>query len=128
MKKRITALCVYALYWLLFFIAARLFFILTQHQEASLYSPGILAATFLNGIKLDISATAYIFIFPLLLVIPGLILNGDWFRHFMKCLNQSPLRIRPGITSSKGKMNIYAVADMSSFIPLRNVAARIPGL
>ncbi len=84
MKKRITALCVYALYWLLFFIAARLFFILTQHQEASLYSPGILAATFLNGIKLDISATAYIFIFPLLLVIPGLILNGDWFRHFMK--------------------------------------------
>lgn len=84
MKKRLTALCAYALFWLLFFIVARLFFIFTQHKEAFIYSPGILAATFTNGIKLDLSATGYIFIIPVMLIIPGVLLNGEWFRKFMK--------------------------------------------
>lgn len=84
MKKRLTALFFYALFWLLFFIAARMVFIITHIQEVSQFSPGEIAATFLHGLKLDISAIGYIFLLPVLLIIPGVYFNGSWFRVFMK--------------------------------------------
>ncbi len=84
MKKRLTAIIFYALFWLLFFFVARLFFILTHFQEASHFSSGALAATFTHGIRLDISATGYIFIVPLLIIIPGVFFNGNWYSKFMK--------------------------------------------
>jgi phosphoglycerol transferase MdoB-like AlkP superfamily enzyme len=84
MKKRLLSLLAYILFWLVFFIFARLFFIATHFREAFQFSAGTLAATFLHGIKLDISSTSYILIFPMLLMIPGLYFNGDWFRRFLK--------------------------------------------
>ncbi len=84
MKKRLIAILAYSLFWLALFIFARLFFIATHYKEAFQFGAGTLAATFLHGIKLDISATSYILILPLLLMIPGIYFSGSWFRIFLK--------------------------------------------
>jgi phosphoglycerol transferase MdoB-like AlkP superfamily enzyme len=84
MKKRLIAILSYMLFWLAFFIFARLFFIATHYSEAFQFNLGYLAATFLHGIKLDISVTSYILIVPMLLMIPGIYFNGIWFRRFLK--------------------------------------------
>ncbi|MGD0341041.1 MAG: hypothetical protein ABSA76_04970, partial [Bacteroidales bacterium] len=84
MKKRVTALLAYALFWLIFFMIARLIFILTHYQETSQFGMGLMAGTFLHGLKLDISATGYIFLIPVLFMIPGVYFNGSWYRVFMK--------------------------------------------
>jgi len=84
MKRRMKAILAYTLFWLLFFIFARLFFIATHFREAFQFSAGTLAATFLHGIKLDISAATYILILPMLLLLPGIYFAGKWFRVFMK--------------------------------------------
>ena len=84
MKKRITALVSYALFWLIFFVFARLFFILTHFGEASQFGTGTILATFIHGIKLDISAISYIMSIPMLVLIPGVYFAGNWYRHFVK--------------------------------------------
>jgi phosphoglycerol transferase MdoB-like AlkP superfamily enzyme len=84
MKNRLIALSCYAVFWLLFFIVARLFFLLTQFREAFHYAPEMLAETFIHGIKLDISATGYLFLLPVLALIPGLYFNGGWYRQFIQ--------------------------------------------
>ncbi len=66
MKKRLIALSAFTLFWLAFFFFARLFFILTHYREAFQFGPGILGSTFLHGIRLDISATAYVMAIPLM--------------------------------------------------------------
>jgi phosphoglycerol transferase MdoB-like AlkP superfamily enzyme len=84
MKKRLIALVLFALFWLLFFITARIVFLFTHFSEASQFSIGTIAATFLHGLKLDISATGYIFLIPVLFMIPGVYFNGSWYRVFMR--------------------------------------------
>ncbi len=84
MKKRLIALGAYALFWLAFFFFARLFFILTHYREAFHFSAGTLASTFSHGIRLDISATAYILVIPLLASIAGVWIKGSWLRHFLR--------------------------------------------
>ena len=84
MKRRLTALFLYAIFWLLFFFTARAYFILTHFHEAFEFGAGTLLATFTHGIRLDISATAYIFIFPVLLLIPGVWFSGEWYRYFIR--------------------------------------------
>ncbi|MFH0841323.1 MAG: LTA synthase family protein [Bacteroidota bacterium] len=84
MKKRLIAILAYSLFWLAFFIFARLFFIATHYSEAIQFGAGTLAGTFLHGIKLDISATSYILILPLLLIIPGVYFSGNWYKSFLK--------------------------------------------
>lgn len=84
MKKRLLAILFYIIFWLIFFIAARLFFILTHLREASDFSVGMLFLTFWHGLQLDLSAIGYILVIPLLLLIPGLYFNGDWYRKFMR--------------------------------------------
>jgi phosphoglycerol transferase MdoB-like AlkP superfamily enzyme len=84
MKRRFTAFLVLAIFWLVFFYFARLFFLLVHHKEAAGLGLNVLAGTFSHGIKLDISAIAYIFILPFLGTIPAIWIRGDWFRHFMK--------------------------------------------
>jgi phosphoglycerol transferase MdoB-like AlkP superfamily enzyme len=84
MKKRFIAVFFYALFWILFFFAARLFFICSHFQEASQFTAGAIAATFWHGLNLDISATGYILLIPLLLMIPGVYFNGNWYRTFIK--------------------------------------------
>ncbi|MBK9390041.1 MAG: hypothetical protein IPN68_07570 [Bacteroidetes bacterium] len=80
MKKRLLALGVYSLFWLTFFIIARLFFILIQNESSFSNSAGDLLATFTNGSKLDISTTGYFLAVPMLLILPGIWFSGRWYR------------------------------------------------
>jgi len=84
MKKRIFSICCYALFWLAFFFMARSFFLLVQYR--STFQNGFLelSGTFLSGIRLDISTTGYYMIIPLLLIIPGIFFNGNWYRNFLR--------------------------------------------
>ena len=84
MKKRITAILFYGLFWLSFFILARLIFILTQFREAIEFNIVSLLLTFRHGMLLDFSALGYVIVIPLLLMIPGIYFSGDWYRKFMK--------------------------------------------
>lgn len=84
LKKRITGFAVYTLFWLLLFILARIYFLVKQHDEASMYSIKILISTFIHGFSLDLSMTCYLLLIPLLASIPGLYFNGSWFRTFLK--------------------------------------------
>lgn len=84
MKKRVTAILGYAIFWLIFFYFARLFFIATHFREAAQFSFGSIASSFLHGLQLDISATGYIFLIPALLMIPGVLLTGKWFKVFVR--------------------------------------------
>ncbi len=84
MKKRFIAILFYALFWLVFFFSARFFFIVTQYQEVSGFPFSALAGSFWHGLKLDLSVTGYIFLIPMLLMIPGVLFTGGWYRIFMK--------------------------------------------
>ena len=84
MKRRLAALVYYIFFWLLFFFTARLFFILMQYNSSSHNSVGELLSTFRYGIKLDISTIGYYLIIPLLVMIPGVYFNGNWYRIFIR--------------------------------------------
>jgi phosphoglycerol transferase MdoB-like AlkP superfamily enzyme len=84
MKNRLVALLWYSVFWLAFFIFARLFFILTQYQSSFNESLSGLIGTFTHGIKLDISTTGYYLLLPFLLAVPSLYFNGNWYGRFIK--------------------------------------------
>ena len=84
MTKRLKAFGYFALFWMAFFILSRLFFILYQFNNSAQYSLGELLATFWHGSKLDISTTGYYLLLPVLVVIPGFYLRGEWYRYFMR--------------------------------------------
>jgi phosphoglycerol transferase MdoB-like AlkP superfamily enzyme len=84
MKRRVRALLACTIFWLIFFYFARLFFLIVHHKEAVRFGFDILAGTFTHGIRLDISATAYILIIPLLALLPSVWIKGDWYRHFIR--------------------------------------------
>ena len=84
MKKRVIALCYYAIFWMLFFIIARLFFISLQYHTAFKSSFGELVATFWHGGKLDISTTGYYLLIPALFILPGIFINGNWYKYFIR--------------------------------------------
>jgi phosphoglycerol transferase MdoB-like AlkP superfamily enzyme len=84
MKRRLNALCYYAIFWLLFFLIARLFFISVQYRDAFQNSFGELLATFWHGAKLDISTIGYYLLVPVLATIPGVWFTGNWYKFFIK--------------------------------------------
>jgi phosphoglycerol transferase MdoB-like AlkP superfamily enzyme len=84
MKKRVIAIGFYTLFWLSFFFIARLFFILMQFNNSSQSSIFELTGTFVHGIKLDISTTGYYLLVPLLVLVPGVYFNGNWYRKFLR--------------------------------------------
>ena len=84
MKKRLIALSYYTIFWLVFFIIARLFFISLQYHLVSGYTPGELLATFWYGSKLDISTIGYYLLVPVLLAIPGIYFYRNWYKYFMR--------------------------------------------
>lgn len=107
MRKRLAALAVYSLFWILFFYFARLFFLIVHHKEASEFSFAILSGTFTHGIRLDISATAYILILPLLATIPAVWIKGDWYRHFIRIYSWIILFISSVIIAGDAKLYSY---------------------
>ncbi|MEI6048450.1 MAG: sulfatase-like hydrolase/transferase [Bacteroidota bacterium] len=84
MQKRLIALAYYALFWLIFFFTARLFFILSQYHDAFQNSIGELIATFWHGSALDVSTIGYYLLIPVLFAIPGIWFNGNRYKFFIK--------------------------------------------
>jgi phosphoglycerol transferase MdoB-like AlkP superfamily enzyme len=84
MKKRLSSLLYYAIYWLVFFFVARLFFISVQYHNAFQNSFGELLATYWHGVKLDFSTIGYYLLVPVLFAMPGVWFNGNWYRLFIK--------------------------------------------
>lgn len=84
MKRKLGALLAYSVFWLLFFCFARLLFLIFHNKEAAGLGFGVLTGTFTHGIKLDISAVAYITAIPMMILIGAIWLRGEWFRHFVK--------------------------------------------
>jgi len=107
MKRRLTALLAYSVFWLIFFYFARLFFLVIHSKEASGLSLEILAGTFTHGIKLDISATAYILVIPLLASTLSVWIKGDWFRHFTRCYTWILLLISSVIIAGDARLYSY---------------------
>jgi phosphoglycerol transferase MdoB-like AlkP superfamily enzyme len=92
---------------MLFFIIARLFFILVQHKVAFQNSFGELFATFWNGSKLDISTTGYYLLIPVLLTIPGVFTTGNWYRYFIRWYTYSLIIFSSIIVVSDAKLYTY---------------------
>jgi phosphoglycerol transferase MdoB-like AlkP superfamily enzyme len=84
MRKRLTALEVYSLFWLAFFVFARIWFIVSQNELSSSCRLSGLLLTFINGVKLDISTTGYFLAIPALLILPGIWLTGNWYAAVIK--------------------------------------------
>ncbi len=84
MKYKLKSLILYIVFWLVFFFIARLLFLLGHIGSSSELGMKALAGTFTHGIKLDISAAAYILVIPMLVLLPSIWIKGEWFRHFMK--------------------------------------------
>lgn len=84
MKKKLISLLFYSLFWLMLFYFARLYFILVHHREASEFGFRLMAGTFTHGIRLDISATAYVLAIPFLATLASIWVRGEWYRHFMR--------------------------------------------
>jgi phosphoglycerol transferase MdoB-like AlkP superfamily enzyme len=84
MKKRVIALGFYAIFWLVFFFFARLFFLLMQFHITSHEKLVGIAGTFWHGSQLDISTTGYYLLLPVLISIPSLFFRGEWFRLLLR--------------------------------------------
>ncbi len=84
MRKRIAALGSYSLFWLVFFIIARLFFILMQFSDSFQNKMTELSGTFWHGLQLDISTTGYYLLLPVLFAIVGVWFVGNWYKYFMR--------------------------------------------
>jgi len=84
MRKRFIALAYYSIFWLGFFVIARLIFIAFQHEIAFSYKAGELLSAFWHGSQLDISTTGYYLLIPFLAAIPGIYFNGNWYRIFIR--------------------------------------------
>ena len=101
MKEKLKALLLYAFFWLVFFFAARLIFLLGNFSNSSELGLRVLSGTFGHGILLDISATAYILSIPMLVLLPSIWIRGEWFRYFMKAYTWIILLICAPIVTGK---------------------------
>lgn len=84
MKRRLIAIFGYILFWIIFFFVARLLFIFAQFHSSSQNTIWGLFGTFWHGVKLDLSTTGYYLLIPLLLIIPGVFFNGNWYRTLLR--------------------------------------------
>lgn len=84
MTKFLKALIAYVVFWFIFFIFARSYFLITHYREALHTGLNNIAGTFTHGLKLDISTTAYILIIPLLASLFFIWIKGRWYSKFIK--------------------------------------------
>jgi phosphoglycerol transferase MdoB-like AlkP superfamily enzyme len=105
MKRRLTALGYYSLFWLIYFIFARILFLVTQFQTSSKESLDGILLTFWYGSRLDISTIGYYLLLPCLAAIPTVYFNGEWYRVFMRWYTRLLILFSTGIIISD--INLY---------------------
>ncbi len=69
MKRRFKFILSYAAFWLVYFIFSRTAFLLFYYKETSQLKAITMLGTFWRGISLDLSATGYLLMFPVLIMI-----------------------------------------------------------
>jgi phosphoglycerol transferase MdoB-like AlkP superfamily enzyme len=83
MAKRIAFFLYYGLFWLLFFLCLRLYFILNNLS----YTEGVsflqVLRTFSHGIIMDFSTTGYLLLLPGLVLLISFFVNNRWINVFM---------------------------------------------
>jgi phosphoglycerol transferase MdoB-like AlkP superfamily enzyme len=79
MKQRLKYLMAYVIFWLAFFIACKLIFLFYHNSHSFQLSFAEWAGIFIHGLKLDFSATGYILIFPVVILIIFSIFNSKVF-------------------------------------------------
>jgi phosphoglycerol transferase MdoB-like AlkP superfamily enzyme len=67
-RARLTLLLYYLLYWLAFFAAVRVVFLVFFHKLAGALPTATLAGTLYHGLPLDLSASAYLALIPFVLI------------------------------------------------------------
>jgi phosphoglycerol transferase MdoB-like AlkP superfamily enzyme len=97
MKRRLTGLLIYSLFWFVFFIFARVLFLLAQFRELVTYPQSVIMGTFIHGFRLDISTTCYILIIPLIALFASIFHQGNWFRIFIKAYSYVLIILFSGI-------------------------------
>lgn len=107
MKRKLAALLVYSIFWILFFYFARLYFLFIHHKEAAGFTFDVLAGTFTHGLKLDISVTAYILVIPVLVLLPSIWIRGNWFRHFVRIYTWTILLISAALVTADAELYSY---------------------
>jgi phosphoglycerol transferase MdoB-like AlkP superfamily enzyme len=71
-------------FWLIFFVFARMFFMLWQFGELKSLSLSLIAGTFIHGFKLDLSTASYMMLLPCLAMLPDLFFPGNWYKLFLR--------------------------------------------
>lgn len=84
MKQRLKFFFTYTLYWLIFFLAARLFFLFYQYQFSFDLSFKEWFLSFVYGIRLDISSVGYILGLTGLILISIFFLDGKKIHKILK--------------------------------------------
>ncbi|MFO7829289.1 MAG: sulfatase-like hydrolase/transferase [Bacteroidales bacterium] len=84
MKQRLKFFITYALFWLILFIAARLFFLLYQHSFSFDISIKEWLLTFIYGLRLDISTIGYILGLTGLILMVTFFLSGTIIHKILK--------------------------------------------
>lgn len=82
MNKRIVFIIRYFLYWIIFFIGLKILF-LFYNYKLSFHLLNQWTAVFWHGFRLDLSATGYIMLFPLLILLISIWLKGEWDRQLI---------------------------------------------
>lgn len=86
MRARLKIFFVIILYWMAFFSAARLLFILYNHDYSSQLTVGELLTAMAYGLKMDISTTGYITVFCGLLLTASVFTQKKWIRFSLHTL------------------------------------------
>jgi phosphoglycerol transferase MdoB-like AlkP superfamily enzyme len=107
MKRKLTALLIYSLFWMFFFIFARIFFLIVQFRELISYSPSTILETFIYGFRLDLSATAYILLIPMLVSVGTVFFQGKWYLKFLKIYSYALIIIFSGLVLSDAAIYAY---------------------
>jgi len=107
MQKRLIGFGSYAIFWFLFFVFARIIFLVVQFHSTALETAVGLAGTFMHGAKLDISTIGYYLLIPVLVAIPSLYFNSNWYKIFIRWYTYLLIIISSSIVVADSKLYSY---------------------
>lgn len=97
MKQRLKVFGIYALYWIAYFVLARLFFLLYEYSFSFQLSLKEWILVFINGLRMDLSTVGYILAVVGLLLVFTSLSSGKWINRIMQPLTVIILILSSGI-------------------------------
>ena len=84
MTKQLMGFLKYFLFWIIYFLLAKVLFLAWNYDQSSLLSGGELIGIFWHGLKMDISMACYLLLLPVLLVGFRVFLPDGFVNRFVK--------------------------------------------